>query len=251
MSVKSTTSWIFSLSLGLLIASGVARYVAAQPEGEEVGGLPVWLLTVATQCSPPGTPITDANFKDAIDDWAKNGNASEFGDITQWCTGDVTDMQEAFKWYASFNADIGAWDTGKVTNMLGMFYETTSFNQDIGNWDTSNVTNMNSMFFGAYNFNQDIGSWDTSNVTNVSAMFAAATVFNQDIGGWNTSNVTDMSYLFFGADSFNQDLTGWDGTGVTVCTAFADDATDWIAAYGTIAATPPLSATMVSAGCGN
>lgn len=223
-------------------------------EEEVASGLPIWLLYEASkpaECVPPGTPITDANFNDAIDDWAKKGNDSEFGDITQWCTGDVTNMQEAFKWYAGFNADIGAWNTSKVTNMLGMFNEATSFNRDIGNWDTSNVTNMSFMFFGALAFNQDIGSWDTSSLTNMSAMFTTAAVFNQDIGGWNTSNVTNMSYVFYGAFSFNQDLTGWNGSSITDCTAFADDATDWVAAYGTIADTPPLSTTMVSAGCGN
>jgi len=223
-------------------------------EEEVASGLPIWLLYEASkpaECVPPGTPITDANFNDAIDDWAINGNASEFGDITQWCTGDVTDMQEAFKLKASFNADIGAWDTSNVTNMFSMFDEATSFNQDIGNWDTSNVTNMSFMFYEASNFDQDIGSWDTSSVTNMSAMFVAATVFNQDIGGWNTSGVTDMSFLFFKASSFNQNLTGWNGSSVTGCTDFAVDATDWIAAYGTIAATPPLSTTMVSKGCGN
>ena len=94
-----------------------------------------------------GKPITDANFTAAIADWADKG-PSEFG---VWCTGDVTNMQNAFEDMEAFNADIGAWDTAKVTTMEGMFSDATSFNQDIGDWDTRNV-NMRSM---RADFNQD------------------------------------------------------------------------------------------------
>jgi len=133
--------------------------------------------TVATECIPPGTAITDGNFHIAILDWLENGSVSQYGDITQWCTGAVTDMRSAFGDRNDFNADIGAWDT---------------------------------------------------------------------------SNVTDMSVMFRNAAVFNQNLSNWDASSVQVCVYFATNATAWLSAYGGSIAgkTPPLSASMIAAGCG-
>ena len=128
-----------------------------------------------SDCIPPGTPITDGNFSDAIYNWVFLGNSSQFGDITKWCTENVTDMRGL---------------------ALG-------------------------------NTNPDISSWDTSNVTNMSGMFSNAT-------------------------GFNQDLSNWDACSVTSCENFASGATAWLNAYGGSIAgkTPPLSASLIAAGCG-
>ena len=203
-------------------------------------------------CTPPGTAITDANLSAAITDWIASGNASEYGDITQWCTGSVTDMSNAFR-NSIFNEDISGWDTSSVTNMYQMFRGASTFDQDIGSWDVSNVTSMDSMFYNAYAFKKDISSWKTGNVMDMKFMFTFASTFNQDIGSWNVSKVTDMSYMFYNARAFNQDLSSWNAAAVTSCTNFATGATDWLAAYGgTIASkTPPLSASLRLAGCGN
>lgn len=260
-------------------------------------------------CTPPGTAITDANLSAAITDWIANGNASEYGDITQWCTGSVTDMSNAFRnsifnedisgWDVSnvtnmnymfeqatnFNQDIGSWDVGnvtsmqwmfagrdpktggsattfnqnigswdvsKVTDMRNMFYLNTAFNQNIGNWNTGSVTTMQYMFNNASTFDQDISSWNTGNVTSMVWMFGYATAFNQDIGNWNVSKVTTLSSAFRNATAFNQDLSSWNAAALTTCNNFARDATAWLAAYGGAVAgkTPPLSATLIAAGCG-
>ena len=184
---------------------------------------------VACDCSPPGTAITDSNFENAISNWFSSGDLSVYGPISEWCTGDVTDMSEAFMGAGNFNADISGWDTGAVTDMSDMFKFATSFDQDIGGWDVSNVALMDLMFHGASAFNQDIGSWDVS-------------------------NLQSMSQMFFQASAFNQDLSSWSGTflPVAVCTYFAEGATAWLAAYdGSIAnKNPPLSAGLIAAGCG-
>lgn len=179
-------------------------------------------------CVPPGTAIDDSNFRTAIADWLSKGNASEYGDITKWCTGFVTDMAEAFD--------------GR-----------TEFNEDIGDWDTSNAYTMRNMFYDAGSFNQNISGWDTSNVFDMSAMFYQANTFNQPIGGWDTSSVVDMSYMFDSAAAFNQDLSDWVVPLLSGCSRFAREATARLAAYsGAIAGkTPPLSASMIAAGCGN
>lgn len=247
--------------------------------------LPIWLLWVGAGgsggCSPPGRAITNNNFSAAITDWLDKGNNSQYGDITRWCTRDVTDMSNAFNGLestekANFNADIGGWDTSRVTNMNNMFRSAAAFNQDISKWDTSRVTTMRFMFERAAVFNRNIGGWKTGAVTDMFHMFAVAGKFNQNIGGWDTSQVTNMSNMFVNADNFNQDISSWDVSAVTTmfnmfasaekfnqnlsewsvagdldCFKFADGATDWEAEYdGSITGkTPPLSASMIAAGC--
>jgi hypothetical protein len=65
--------------------------------------------------------------------------------------------------------------------------------------------------------------------------------------------VRDMRNMFYGAAAFNQDLSSWNAHPLLSCISFAENATAWLAAYdGSIAGkTPPLSASLISAGCGN
>ena len=124
---------------------------------------------------------------------------------------------EATFWQAdSFNdASISEWDTGNVTNMKWVFEEAPSFNQDINGWDTSSVTDMSYMFYGATAFNQSLNSWVTSSVTEMRAMFYGASVFNQSLSSWVTSSVTTMRSMFYGATSFDQSLSSWNVSLVT------------------------------------
>ncbi len=57
------------------------------------------------------------------------------------------------------------------------------------------------------------------------------------------------------ATAFNQNLQTWTVPAGMECTDFATGATAWLDAYppgvgGTIASTPPLSQSMIDAGCG-
>ena len=187
--------------------------ILAVTNGTENGTQSV-TIAMPYACIPPGQAIANnTDFGDAITDWFDNSGA-EYGDITQWCTAAVTDMNYAF-FAKTFNSDIGNWDTSSVTNMNGMFYAASTFNQDISGWDTSSVTDMQSMFKQASVFNKDIGGWITSNVTDMSKMFENAIVFNQDIGYWDTSKVTTMVNMFSDADAFNQNIGNWNTSTVT------------------------------------
>ena len=205
-----------------------------------------------------------SNFNEDIGGWDTSNvttmqkmfyQASAFNqDIGSWDTGNVTDMAYMFYGTSAFNQDIGNWDTGNVTDMGAMFEQAFAFNQDIGTWDTGNVTDMAYMFYGTSAFNQDIGNWDTGNVTNMYAMFRWASAFNQDIGDWSVGNVENMSLMFSEASSFNRDLSGWAAGQMQYlnCQGFSEGATAWLNAYGGSIAgkTPPLSASLIAAGCG-
>jgi surface protein len=189
------------------------------------------------------TPITDANFNQAIatclstnpvDGMCSN---SQYGAIPDWDVSNVTDMSEAFFDRTNFNADISNWDVGNVTTMEKMLSSSNqnnwhNFNQDIGNWDVSNVTNMKAMFSSSIFFNQDIDSWDVGNVTSMFKMFMESNSFDQDIGNWDVSNVTSMKYMFdnssLSTENYDALLNGWsllnlqpsvelDAVGITYC----------------------------------
>jgi surface protein len=147
--------------------------------------------------------------------------ADSFNDasISEWDTGNVTNMKWVFEEATSFNQSLNSWDTSSVTDMGGMFDGATLFNQDISGWDTSSVTDMSYMFEDATSFNQDISDWDTSKVTDIHSMFNGATSFNQPLNLWDTSKVIHISSMFRGATSFNQSLSSWNISNVTVMTS--------------------------------
>jgi len=142
-----------------------------------------------------------------------NSICSQFGNIGNWNTSKVVNMNNMFYGAINFNQPIDTWNTSKVLNTSNMFYEAINFNQPIGSWDTSKIRNMSNMFCGATNFNKPIGNWNTSLVNDMNNMFYGAIHFNQPIdrygNKWDTSNVTDMNGMFNDAITFNQPIGYW------------------------------------------
>ena len=114
----------------------------------------------------------------------------------------------------TISGDINNWNTSNINNMEWMFGRAHNMNSDISDWDVSNVDNMGKMFSDARDFNQDLSNWDVSNVKYMDEMFRFSKSFNQNISNWDVSNVEDMSYMFRSAESFNQDLSRWDVSNV-------------------------------------
>jgi len=179
------------------------------------------IIIISSFCLKAQTPITDANFNQAINTCLSTNSEdgmcsdSEYGAMPYWDVSNVTDMREAFDGKSFFNGDISSWDVSNVTTMQDMFRDADLFNQDISQWATSNVINMAGMFNGAIAFNQSIDSWNVSKVTDMRYMFREASSFNQDIGSWDVSNVINMRKMFNGATSFNQPIGNWDVGNVT------------------------------------
>ena len=200
---------------------------------------------VAPACPPPPTvptpspPISDGNIYDLITQYLDGSSyiRGKYGDISEWDTSEVTDMnglfsvrsdpnysndrRDAYRRYPrtlmhlpKFDGNISCWNTSKVTNMSGMFDGADAFDRDISGWVTSKVTDMSNMFNGASSFNGDISKWNTSNVTDMRNMFNGASSFNRDISKWITSNVTNTSNMFQGASSMNESLKPSFETGV-------------------------------------
>jgi uncharacterized protein (TIGR02145 family) len=167
------------------------------------------------------TPITDANFNQAIETCLSTNpidgmcSDSEYGAMPDWDVSQVTDMGNAFSGRVDFNADISAWDVSNVVTMFGMFFNAYLFNQDISFWDVSNVVIMFSLLNNAQAFNQPIGDWDVSSVIDMRGIFYDAQAFNQPIGDWDVSSVTNMQIMFYGASAFNQDISNWCVTNIT------------------------------------
>ena len=151
------------------------------------------LLLIAPVLGFGQTPITDANFNQAIETCLSTNpidgmcSDSEYGAMPTWDVSNVTSMREAFDNRDDFNADISSWDVSNVGDMQRMFGWASSFNQPIGNWNVSNVSYMYWMFRGASSFNQPIGNWNVSNVTDMVSMFGWASSFNQNISSWCVS----------------------------------------------------------------
>ena len=156
------------------------------------------------------------------------------GKLSAYDTSRVTEMNELFKDFGSFNHNVSSWNTSSVTSMWRMFYNARNFNQDLSPWDVSSVTDFKEMFYNARNFNGDLSNWNTSLAKDMSYMFYGANTFDKPIGSWQVSAVTDMKSCFHYAYAFNQPLDAWDVSQVTdmtymfrECVRFNQDLNSW------------------------
>ena len=115
----------------------------------------LFFMMILSTVSYSQTPITDANFKTAINTCLSTNpvdglcSDSEYGAMPNWDVSDVTNMSQAFKDKTTFNGDISDWNVSSVTRTYRMFLEASSFNQDISSWDVSSVYIMGGVFDNA------------------------------------------------------------------------------------------------------
>ena len=135
-------------------------------------------------------------------------------------TSEMTDMGFMFSGskYADLG-DIGNFNTSKVTNMEWMFQNCTFTSLDLHNWDVSNVTNMSNMFRGCSSVKTlNVAGWNTANVEKMACLFYSCKLLKSlDLSSWNTSKTTSMSSMFWNCNDLST-LTlgsGWDMSGVT------------------------------------
>ena len=138
-----------------------------------------------------------AELQTAVNLWISNNTAAlaTYGEINNWVTTAITNMDQLFETKTTFNSNISNWDVSNVTSMKAMFNVATVFNQPIGSWDVSSVTNMDTMLSNCINFNQPLNDWDVSNVSDMSSMLFNAQAFQQPLNLWEVDSLTDG--LFF------------------------------------------------------
>ena len=155
----------------------------------------------------------NASLREAITDYMveREETLAKYGEMRNWNTSKVTEMNELFVEYQFNNIDdmIENWDVSNVTEMSNMFADCEEFNQSLNGWNVSNVKDMSSMFSGCFSFNQPLDNWNVSSVIDMSSMFNGCASFNQSLDNWNVSNVIDMHAMFYDCLMFNSSLNNW------------------------------------------
>ena len=64
-------------------------------------------------------------------------------------------MKGMFCHAVSFSGDVSQWDTGQVADMNGMFAGASTFNGDLSGWNTDSLDDMEDMFHRASSFHGD------------------------------------------------------------------------------------------------
>jgi surface protein len=161
--------------------------------------------------------LDNDKLRGAVSQWIQNRTVAlvAFGNITEWNTENVTNMDYLFYKRLNFNADISRWNVGRVTSMRAMFNGARSFNKNISKWNVGRVTNMYKIFYNASVFNVSLSSWNMSSVMDLSMAFEYASKFNGDVSRWNVERVTRMYGIFFNASAFNKNISAWNVAQVT------------------------------------
>lgn len=174
---------------------------------------------MTTKVVNPGTPdqytAWDMTLNtDLKEMFSMNADGVFNGDISNWNTGNVTNMQQCFVRCIAFNSDISGWDTAKVTDMSLMFQSCSSFDRDISGWNVGLVTTMNSMFSGASAMSYDLSTWNMSSVTTMTQWCGINMDF--DYGAWNLASIVTINGfgILSDANAANS-MIGWAGNATT------------------------------------
>ena len=108
----------------------------------------------------------------AVNDYVvdKHYGKKTYGRMNCWDVSDLTNLEELFYSYHTFNSNINCWDVRKVTKMNSMFQEATNFNKPLDKWYPKSVENLTFMFSGAAAFNQNLCSWHYKLPPNTNAL---------------------------------------------------------------------------------
>ena len=76
--------------------------------------------------------LTDATIKRAVADYIQGGArkqrvVTKYGDISNWDTSSVTNMNHMFHYAESFNQPLNKWNVSNVKDMSYMFHDAESF----------------------------------------------------------------------------------------------------------------------------
>ena len=131
-------------------------------------------------------------------------NLETIKDLKYLNTEQVTDMSNMFYGCSALSSlDLTNFSTGNVTDMNAMFGYCQLSSLDLTSFNTANVTNMYMMFISCQNLSSlDLTSFNTANVTNMYMMFISCqNLSSLDLTSFNTANVTEMNFMFQGCSA--------------------------------------------------
>ena len=130
-----------------------------------------------------GRPFSDADLQHAAQAWCSDSTAAEhiFGDISDWNTSEVTDMEKLFH-EKIFNEDISDWDVSNVTTIRKMFKE-SSFNRNITDWNLANVD----LTDGLEQYGESSSHSDSLFTSSDKNYFEGTSWYTIDVPDWSSS----------------------------------------------------------------
>ena len=158
--------------------------------------------------------------------------------ISDWDTGNVTDMGQMFGYTGIDSIDLSGWNTGSVISMKGLFTGARRLKSvNLSGLDLRNVTTLYGMFQYCDSLTSiDFKGWNTSYVQNMAFLFNQCTSIQLlDLSGWNTGNVTNMAYMFCDCPNLSTIYVGpyWNVQGVIYSSWMFHGSTSIVGGMGT------------------
>jgi surface protein len=120
-------------------------------------------------------------------------------DVSNFNTGNVTNMEAMFQGCQSIVSIINNFDVGKVKYMKYLFYNCINLTEvHVDEWNTSNVTDMGYAFNNCQSLKSlDLSKWNVSTVFSFFAMFEnCKSIKELNLSNFKTNNNTNMDYMF-------------------------------------------------------
>lgn len=157
-------------------------------------------------------------------------NLTTFGEnaLANWNTGQVTNMEHAFRWLKKLTAlNLEHWDVSNVKTFSYCFCNLAWTDVlDLEAWDISKCEDLSMMFHSCKTLTTlKVNTWDVRNVKTFDHFIAqmGSNFKNMDVSNWQVTNKCEnLNAIFNGFKGTTLDVSGWDTSNVKVFTQMFD-----------------------------